>query len=194
MGTTGTPCGYDECLILLQTKLGFRLPVRHPPRDTTATLPARRSGGTAGMQRRSEKLSTSPSEACGFRLIRTSSGRCGSEEGSNSDVPLCVQRARSDSQVRKEHAETNKCPVATRSIPFLSFRWAVMVKRKSTYTGAPSSSTSRISVAAETRGARCSTADWRRLHWESWGVFLKQEEGEGGCAKMLSSVQELQSF
>lgn len=180
------------CLVLLQTKLGFCLPVRHPPRDTTATLPAWRSGGTAGMQQRSENLSTSPSEACGFGLNRTSSGRCGSEEGSNSDVPLSVQRARSDSQVRKEHAERNRCPVATRVTRFLSFRRTVKAKRKSTYTGAPSSSTPRISVVVEARGARCS-----RLPLTGGGCtgragacsWSRRREGEGGCAKMLSSVR-----
>ncbi|KAL7388974.1 hypothetical protein ABVT39_024231 [Epinephelus coioides] len=57
------------------------------------------------MQRRSESLSTCPPEACGCRLNRASIGRCGSEEGSCSDDRLRVQRARSDSQVRKEQAE-----------------------------------------------------------------------------------------
>lgn len=56
------------------------------------------------MQRRSQSLCTSASDARGFRLNRTSSCRFESEGGSDSDDPLRLQRARLERQVRKQHA------------------------------------------------------------------------------------------
>lgn len=91
---------------LYRETTGLCLPVRHPPRDTAATPPAGRSGGAAGLQRRTESLCTPPppSEACGLRLNRTSGGRCGSEAGSNSDESGSAC-ARPDSLARREDAE-----------------------------------------------------------------------------------------
>lgn len=95
------------------------LPVRHPPRDTAATLPVRRSGDTAGVQRRSESFLPQLWEVYRFTLYGTWSGRCGCQDGSDSGVPLGVQRAHWSSQVRRNRQIMR--PVAVGLLLQLSF-------------------------------------------------------------------------
>lgn len=143
--------------------------------------------GRGGMQPRSESPSTSPSEPCGIGMNWTGSGRCGGEEGFDSDDPLGVRAraARCAKDLRKE--PVTRRPVATTSLHFLSGS----LSQSPLIPERPPSSTPRINVAVVSGGARCFTADRRRRErGESWGVFLKEEGGgrgrKGGCAKMRS--------